>query len=232
MWWQLLALQVGFFIILLFALKKLFHGHLLSAIERMEKMQQQIRRKEEEVRKYQETLKKDSEKKAQIFEEQLREKRAQAEEEVNQFKKSAKEMIEEEKRILSIEIKEKEKMIERRLEQQSNEKASRKAMGMILDSFSRKLLMVLHKELTEELLESLASVEKINLNGKGVKVLTAFPLTDTQKDALKKRLSKVSPTVTLVEEVDPLLVAGFVLFLDQQVLDGSLKNKLEGNVKS
>ena len=51
MLWELLALQVGFFVLLLFGLKKLFHGHLLNAIGRMDKLHQKNVQKEDELKK-------------------------------------------------------------------------------------------------------------------------------------------------------------------------------------
>jgi F-type H+-transporting ATPase subunit delta len=60
------------------------------------------------------------------------------------------------------------------------------------------------------------------------RVLTALPLTPSQKDALSKRLSQMfGLTVELKEELKPGLIGGMMIYLGDQRMDGSVLGQLE-----
>ncbi len=62
-----------------------------------------------------------------------------------------------------------------------------------------------------------------------VEVAVPFPLTQVQKERLKKSLSsQMGRSVTVKETVDQEIVAGMVIRLGNLVFDGSLTNKLKG----
>ena len=58
-------------------------------------------------------------------------------------------------------------------------------------------------------------------------VVSAFPLTATQRQRLLERLRKAfGPSVSLAESVDPALVAGLIITAGHVIVDGALSSKL------
>jgi F0F1-type ATP synthase delta subunit len=63
---------------------------------------------------------------------------------------------------------------------------------------------------------------------KEVKVMTAFPLKDTDRSGLLKKINKlIGKNMQLKEVVDPKIVAGISIEIGSLVLDGSLRNKIQ-----
>ena len=243
MLWQLLLLQAGFFLLLILALQKLFHGHLVSGIKRMEKLQDQNLKKEEELHRMQAAARKQAEKTLAELELEISAKRGAAEEEVKAMKQAARSMVEEEKNTLLSEAQEKERFLTQRLERDMGLRASEVALGIVANAFSPKMLQSVHAQLADELLDSLMTLDdkKIHLNGKSPRVRTAFPLSNSQKETLKARIfqfldprdrAKNASSVELTEEIDTALLAGFVVYLGEKVLDGSLHNKFSQFIKN
>lgn len=59
------------------------------------------------------------------------------------------------------------------------------------------------------------------------KVISAAPLTDAEKEKLKKKLETVyHGTVHMTYEVDPSLLGGLIVDVDGKILDGSLRQRL------
>ena len=236
--WQILVLQISFFFLLLFALQKFFHGHLTGAISRMEKLQQKTIKKEEELQKYQEMVLKDCEERIRKTDEEIAQRKAQGEEELKLLKQSAAGRLEEEKAALKGELAQREKILERQFEQNARREGVDIACELVKGAFSESLLKVLHQHLSEELLQGLSGIPQAKgmVVEKSVKVRSAFPLGDAQKEKLKKELTALrekgagSP-VDIREEIDKDLLAGFVLVVGELVLDGSLKNRFEKNLK-
>lgn len=61
-----------------------------------------------------------------------------------------------------------------------------------------------------------------------VKVTSAMPLEDGQADALRQQLaSKLSKEIQMETAVDPALIGGLVVQVDGQVIDNSVRGRLE-----
>ncbi|MBU1061813.1 MAG: F0F1 ATP synthase subunit delta, partial [Candidatus Omnitrophica bacterium] len=66
---------------------------------------------------------------------------------------------------------------------------------------------------------------------KEIKVLTAFPLSDSDRAELLKKVNKLlGSNMDLKEELDPKIVAGIIVEIGSLVLDGSLRHKILGQV--
>lgn len=235
MWWQLLILQVFFFILLMWALKRLFHGHVLAAIARVDKLQKQNEAREEAIRRAEQISTTAIEDARRALNEETARRRAKAEEEAEEIRNSARALVDNERCLLEDAARRKEQALERRFEEEAAERAARKAAETIRAAFSPAMLEGLHASLTGDLLESLGTLEARSLRGDGpVAVRTAFPLTAAQKESLKSRLSRLldGASPSLKEEVDSSLLAGFSLAIGQRVLDGTLKNRLERAARS
>ncbi len=230
MFWQLLVLQVGFFVLLVLVLQKFFHGHLTRGIKSVEKLQQQNLKREEEVKRTQEATLRDCQARIHKVDEDIRAKLAAVEEEARQVKKSILTRAEEEHQAMLEEVKGKEKVLEQRFERETKQKGSAIAMELVKSAFGSSMLLYLHTQLVDELLSEILfslskSGSKVRNSGKA-RVVSAFPLSEKQREIIKAKLwnDKTPQTCELVEETDKNLIAGLVIYLDEVVLDGSLKN--------
>lgn len=73
----------------------------------------------------------------------------------------------------------------------------------------------------EQLVKAFASVSS-------ARIVSAVPLTDSEKAALTKKLEKISGhMVTAQYELDESLLSGVVVHMDDTVIDGSLRHQLK-----
>ena len=71
-------------------------------------------------------------------------------------------------------------------------------------------------------------VEGEKLSGASAEITSALPLTNEEKDAVKKDvLSKIGSHATVTFRVDPSILGGLVIRVGDKVLDGSVAGKLE-----
>lgn len=67
------------------------------------------------------------------------------------------------------------------------------------------------------------------LNRKHIRVMTAYPLDEVQKQALKEALNQMLNTNTILEvTVDEGLIQGINIDIDGRIIEGSVKTALEG----
>ncbi len=231
MWWQLLLIQVAFFVILLWVLQKFFRGNLLNAVSRVQGLQQQNLQKERDLKLREQTLKSESEKKTKELSEELAKRRSQIEAELKGYRDAMLQEVEQERVVILAEALEKEKSLERRFKQETQKQGELAACRVIENSLSPKMKELLHHELVNELLEALAKTDiaKIHRQDGEVKVRTPYPLSAREKEILNQRLAlhlgAKKGQIEVREESDASLVAGFILILDKTELDGSLANR-------
>jgi len=62
-----------------------------------------------------------------------------------------------------------------------------------------------------------------------VKLITPLPMTESQKNKVKSKLSRIGDINQMVfqEEVDPSLLGGIVIIFGEMLIDCSLKTQLE-----
>lgn len=232
-WVHLLILQVGFFVVLVLVLRFLFQGQLLQASTRMDKLQHQNLKKQEELKLKEETVRKECEQKLRRVEQEIETRRKNAADEIHNFRENTVKRIEEERKALTAEFLSKEKVIERRQRSESLRLGQAFAIEIVKMVLSEEMMKALHRQLVDELMESIEKTmpPKAAITADAVKLRAAFRLTDDQKKTLKTRLAKAlnakEAQVALQEETDPELLAGFAVYLNGIVLDGSLRNRLE-----
>lgn len=60
------------------------------------------------------------------------------------------------------------------------------------------------------------------------RVVSAVELTDSEKEALLRKLEKLSGhTVSVQYELDAALIGGIVIYMDDKIIDGSLRTKMK-----
>lgn len=102
--------------------------------------------------------------------------------------------------------------------------------GKIDDELLHFLLVLINKDRISGLEQILVEIEKIHLekNNKAIVIVkTVVPLLETEKQELTKKLKKkYNKTIILQEELEPELIGGVYIRVGNDVIDGSIKNKL------
>jgi len=99
-----------------------------------------------------------------------------------------------------------------------------------VNGFTMSLLTLLTKKHREALVFEISSEfqkqyrEKMGI--KLVEVTTTQPITDDQRANFKSILSSKAKTVELIEKIDESILGGFVLRMDDQQIDESVRAKL------
>lgn len=92
------------------------------------------------------------------------------------------------------------------------------------------LLLLIKKGRIGEIEGKLREMKKIYLDRHNTviaKVKTVIPLTDNEKKLLTERLEKKFNNKVLIEsELDPSIIGGVYIDVDNQVIDGTVKSKL------
>jgi F0F1-type ATP synthase membrane subunit b/b' len=117
------------------------------------------------------------------------------------------------------------------VEQKINDGALQKASELLQVAIPEEIKSGIHAVWTDSIIS--ASFEKLDRNKipgdlSEIPVVSAFALDARQRGALTQKLKeKLGFEITLVEQVDPRLVAGFIVTLGSLSFDGSLKFRIE-----
>ena len=111
-----------------------------------------------------------------------------------------------------------------------------KACELIHDTLPEQFKLKVHEHWIEELMDSgLEQLERLKIpeDVKEVKITAAFALEENQRKNLTRKLKDaLNKDITLKEEIDPRVVAGFIIHIGSLVLDGSLKNKIQERARN
>lgn len=111
-----------------------------------------------------------------------------------------------------------------------------KACELIQETLPEPFKLKVHEHWMEELMESgFAQLERLKVpeDIREVKITCAFALNEGQQKNLTRKLKEaLGKEITLKEEVDPRVVAGFIIHIGSLVLDGSLKHKIQERARN
>lgn len=127
-------------------------------------------------------------------------------------------------------------MILAEINQRIAHEAVDKACELIHETLPEQFKLDVHQHWIEELMESgFAEFERIKIPEatNEVKISSAFPLNENQRKNLIRKLKEtLGREITLKEEINPRIVAGFIIHIDSLVLDGSLKSKIQEKARN
>lgn len=229
---SLIVFQVIIFIGLIYFLQRILGGNVVSATRHLDELNRDYDKKERELARQIEEIKQKSEstvskarseaesQKTQIIKETeaerekiLAEARAKSEETIKQADRSRQALLSE-------------------LEDRISREAITKACELIENTLPEEFKQNVHSLWIGDLIANgFNQMENLNISGeiKEVKIISAFPLnTEQRKDLFKRIKSLLGHDIALKEEVDPKIVAGIVVTIGSLVLDGSLRNKIQG----
>ena len=229
--WQLIIIQVITFALLVFLLRQFLYKQVTRSLGRLQRLYQENLKREEELKKTRETTEQELQVKIAQHHEEIG--RLRAAEEVA-AQKTQEEILakakEEGKRILA-EAEAKKERMRANLVSEMEEKALDLASDIIEHILTAQVAQGINHQLIDELIEEIEKSDerRLQLDVETVEVAVPFPLTQVQKERLKKILSsQMGRSVTLKETVDQEIVAGMVIKSGNLVFDGSLTNKLKG----
>lgn len=231
---SIVVFQIFIFIGLIYFLQRILGRNVVSATRHLEEMNQDYDKREREVNRRLQEIKQKSEKmlsdarneaekqRAQILKESekekdniLKEARSKSEDIIKQADRSRQALLSE-------------------LESRISKEAINKACELIENTLPDDFKQDVHSHWIEDLIST--GFEKMNnltiLEGiKEAKVVSAFPLTASQRKDLSKKIKVLlGRDIVLNEEVDSKIVVGIVVTIGNLVLDGSLRNKIQSQV--
>ena len=226
---QLVALQVITFIAIAVLLKILFSRHLNSALKRLKTLQDGTTLRENQLKGELEGAKSDRQGEIEKGRREAKALVDHAKKEIETLKGSAEEEAKRQGKSIFAHGQEELEKVKMKMESDIETRALSMAVDLISYTFSQKGKEDLQRQFIDELIEEIAALEKskFSVKTRSACILTSFPLTDKEKDKLKKVLSdKIGSGVTMTEEIKPDLITGLVVQLGALEIDGSLNNKL------
>ena len=111
-----------------------------------------------------------------------------------------------------------------------------KACELIQETLPEQFKLKVHEHWMEELMESgFAQLERLKIpeDIKEVKIISAFALNEGQRKNLTRKLKDaLNKDISLKEEIDPRVVAGFIIHIGSLVLDGRKKHKIQERARN
>lgn len=227
---QLLLVQVVLFVGLVVVLRRLMSQHATTATMHLQGLSQDYLRKQEELKKrleegerhYQEQLAKATEEAHQLKTRVLQEADTMRQQLIEQARQEAERIIE---RAVTT-----QEALKQELTQNVEAKIVERACTLLQESLPETLRHTFHTAWFDELIRNgLSQLDHLTLPEglQEAQVRSAFPLTQEQREGLRRRLhAKIRHEVTLNETVDPRIVAGVTVAFGSLVLDGSLSYKV------
>ncbi len=226
---QLILIQIITFATLVFFLRKIMITSSFSETQRLQHLNQENKKKAQELAKKVDDAQIDYRKKIQEAEEQVKQLRAKAAGEAQEVKEKVLEEAKKEKEfIIRQAVNEKDKMREE-IADEMRKSAGEHAREMMRKVLSSKNQQLLHHGLIEEILIELEGVDKeVFLQGEvNISIKTARAMSEEHKKKLSSILSsKMDGDITIGEIIDETMIGGMVIKIGSLVIDGSLKGKL------
>jgi F0F1-type ATP synthase delta subunit len=228
---SMILLQVILFGGLIFILRKILTQNVIVATRHIEGLSQDHAHKQTELNRQLEEAKQKSEEMIRTAQEEaqgtkikvIQDAEAERDRILQQAHTKSEELIQQADRS--------RQMILNEINERIAKEAVNKACELIHDTLPEQFKLDVHEHWVKELLEGgFVQFERLQVPAalKDVKITSAFPLTDGQrKDLVKKLKDALHRDVILQEEVNPRMVAGFVVTIGSLVLDGSLRNKIQ-----
>jgi len=229
--WQLIIIQVITFALLVFLLRQFLYKQVTRSLARLQQLYQENLNREEELKRRREETEQELKAKISQHNEESGRLRAAAEVDAQRRQEEILTRAKEEGKQIVAEAEAKRERTRANLVSEMEEKALALASDIIKHIFTTHVAQGIHHQLIDELIEEFekSDGQRLQLDVETVEVAVPFPLTQVQKEKLKKVLSsKIGQSINVKETTDQEIVAGMVMRLENLVLDGSLKNKLKG----
>jgi len=226
---EILIIQLITFVAIIVVMRVLFYKHVNSALSRLRQLQEEALIKESQIKEELDRIK--QERLAEVERGKLEAKKIieAAKKDGDNLRSKIESLAKEEsQKIISFGQDEVQKM-KQELMSGLKQKAVDLSIEMIKYTFTNKGMESLQHELMDELIAEIDSIDKERFAVKTDKVgvVSSSQLSSNEKSRLVDVLSrKLGSQVVLEEKIDPGIISGFVIQMNEFIIDGSLKNKL------
>jgi len=231
--WQLVIIQFIAFALLVVLLRHFLYRQVTLSLGRLQQLYQENVKREEELKRRREETEQMLKGKIAKYSEEIGRLRAAAEVEAQKLHEEIVAKAKAEAKRIVAEAEANRERMRAKLVSEIEEKALGLASDIMEHIFTAKVAQGIHHYLIDELIEELGKSDgrRLQLDVETVEIAVPFPLTQEQKENLKKILSaKMGRSVSLKETIDHGIVAGMVFRLENLILDGSLKSRLQGGL--
>lgn len=217
------------FIGLIFVLRQFMKGHLSGAMGHLQKLNDDLLKQQAEFREKTAAAEKEYDMKLARLQQDIAEQQQKNKDEaIKALEDSKARAMAEREKIINEAVETREKM-RKEIMAEMEEKAIQHSKAVVGEALKGDLLHLVHEYLVTQVLDGIknAPVENFQIKTGHALLSSAEPLKPEVKERIQKALKeKIKTDVEFKEEIDPLLVAGFVLKFGTLVLDGSLANRL------
>jgi F-type H+-transporting ATPase subunit b len=230
LWIYLIVLQILFFIGLLYFLRSILTRKISKATGDLEELSRDYVSKKEEASQ----LVEKAQKEAKMIVSRETQAAEETKEQAIKAAQDAREKILKDANKKGLDIAAKAErnaeFMRKELDQKIDERANEKVITLIQQSVPQDFLQGYHKEMVSQTGKGELDFKHLKLPEgiKEVEIVSAFSLTDSQKEELSQKLKKkAGANIALKENVDPSLIGGYVITIGSVVIDASLKYKIQ-----
>jgi F0F1-type ATP synthase delta subunit len=216
-----LAVLVGF-------IRVVIVGHARRATTRVKEVEDEVRKKEDDMKREIEDHEKDFREKKAETERQLQAQSDEAKREASRLKEQSIAEAKKESSKIIEQAHKNEQKIRDQIARQMEEKAVDYGGRIFKLVFSDLMTGDLNKQFINELIDALDEIEKgsITVEDVAAEVITSHPLDEEQRTRLEGILrDKFDEAATVSETVDEALLGGLILKMGSLEIDGSLRNR-------
>ena len=229
--WQLIVIQIITFGLLAFLLRLFLVQHVTQSQDRLHRLVQENRKREEELKEKRENLESEFKIKVEVQSKEMGELKSAAEANSLKLQEEVLARAEEEAKKIMAEAEAQKEKIRKQLVMEMEEKALNLASSIIQHVFTAEVAKGIHAQLADELIGEIerSDDQGLQLDVDDIEVFVPHSLTDAQLTRIDKIFaSKMGRSVEIRQTIQPDIMTGMVVRLGNSVLDGSLKNKLKG----
>lgn len=228
--WKIFLIQAVNFLILFLILKWLFFRPFIEALRKEKKKIEEIKNGKEEIQRRKEEMQKREEEIIQKAKEKTKQIIEEGEEISEREKERIVDRTEREVRQILKEAQEKAKVEVGKIREREKERVLIKAKEALSKALSASFTKELHKKFLREVVSELKELNFEKISKKKIVqviVISAFPLTKDEEKDISDFLFLKLKNPAFQKKLDPELIAGIKLLIDEFLIDGSLKSRIE-----
>ncbi len=217
-------------VVLIGFIRVIIVGHAKRATTRVKQVEDEVRKKEEDIKREIEEHEKDFDAKKAEADRQLQAQREESRREAAQLKEQAIAEAKKGSQKIIEQAHKNERKIKEQIARQMEEKTVEYGGRVFKLVFSDLMTGDLNKQFINELIDALDEIEKgsITVDSPEATIITSHPLEAEQKKRLQSVLrDKFNDQATIEESTDEGLLGGLVLKMGSLEIDGSLRNRYQ-----
>lgn len=221
-------------VILILVIKRLLLNDTMRAVNRINQVEAEVRKKEEDIRKEIQEHEKELQARKAEAEEEVKREREAAEKEVAALKEQTVAEARKEGDQIVQEAKKNAAKLQQQIDAEIQEKVAEYSGQVFKLVFSEKMNEALDRQFIGELLDALDELDasSITVDTTEVECVTSHPLDDEQRQRLETLLhEKFGEDMSLNASVNEDLLAGIIIKVGSLEIDGSLLNRYQEAVE-